>query len=508
MQNSAICYLEATAKKFPERIAVDDTVTTYTFSQLQKKASTLSFVLSEKLGDLQNQPICVFLPKSSDCILSFAAILYSGNFYVPIDAKMPDARLEKIIENLSPALVITLKSYAEKCAGLKISNEKLVFIDEVDFSKDFEPTAYLQTIDTDPAYVIYTSGSTGTPKGVVVCHRGIIDYIDWAKDCYHFTENDNIGNQAPFYFDNSTLDVYTCFSTGATLTIIPEGTFTFPVKLVDFLRQKKITSIFWVPSVLSMVTNTDSLRSISENPLSLRFVLFAGEVMPNKQLNYWRASLPNALFSNLYGPTEITVDCTYYICDREFKDDEPLPIGVPCRNSDVLILDENDNLVKEAGKIGELCVRGSSLALGYWNNPEKTSAAFVQNPLQKNYPERIYRTGDLVSLNERGEIMYAGRKDNQIKHMGYRIELGEIETAASCVPGIKRSAVLYKKAEQRLVMFYEADKEIEVKDIRLGIAGMLPKYMIPHEYIWKKEMPENMNGKIDRALLNKQVNEG
>lgn len=505
MQNSAICYLENTTKKFPDRIAVDDTKTIYSFSQLQSKAKTLSFVLSEKLDNNGNRPICVFLPKSADFIVSFAAVLYSGNFYVPLDAKMPDARLEKIIENLDPSLIITLRAYEEKCDKLNFSKEKLVFIDEVDFSKELSSTRYLNTIDTDPAYVIYTSGSTGTPKGVVISHRGIVDYIDWAKDCYKFSEKDNIGNQAPFYFDNSTLDIYTCFATGACLTIIPEGIFSFPVKLVDFLRQKKITSIFWVPSVLSMIANTDSLRSVKELPLFLRFVLFAGEVMPNKQLNYWRSALPNSLFSNLYGPTEITVDCTYYICDREFQDDEPLPIGIPCRNSDVFILDENDVLVNSLEKIGELCVRGSSIALGYWNNPEKTNISFVQNPLQKNYPERIYRTGDLVYLNKRGELMYSGRKDNQIKHMGYRIELGEIETAATCVDGIKRSVVLYKKTDQHIVMFYESDEELDLKYIRIQIAKNLPKYMIPHEYIWKRNFPENMNGKIDRILLKSEL---
>lgn len=506
MQNSAIFYLESTSKKYPDRIAVDDTVTSYSFFQLQSKAKTLSFVLSGMLDNNRNRPICVFLPKSADFIVSFAAVLYSGNFYVPLDAKMPDARLEKIIENLDPSLVITLRTYEKKCEELALSKEKLVFIDDVDFSRELSSTNYLNTIDTDPAYVIYTSGSTGTPKGVVISHRGIIDYIDWAKACYKFSEKDNIGNQAPFYFDNSTLDIYTCFATGARLTIIPEGTFSFPVKLVDFLRKKKITSIFWVPSVLSMIANTDSLRSVKEDPLFLRFVLFAGEVMPNKQLNYWRTALPNCLFSNLYGPTEITVDCTYFICNREFKDDEPLPIGIPCRNSDVFILDENDVLVNSPEKIGELCVRGSSIALGYWNNPEKTNLSFVQNPLQKNYPERIYRTGDLVYFNKQGELMYSGRKDNQIKHMGYRIELGEIETAATCVEGIKRSVVLYKQTDQHLVMFYESDEKLDLKYIRLQIAKNLPKYMIPHEYIWKKIFPENMNGKIDRILLKSELN--
>ena len=191
-------------------------------------------------------------------------------------------------------------------------------------------------IDTDPVYSIFTSGSTGIPKGVVVSHRGVIDYIDWAIETFHIDSTSVIGNQAPFYFDNSTLDIYLMYATGATLNIIPDTFFAFPAKLVEYLDEKKITFVFWVPFVLVNMANFKILDS--RKPQYLRDVFFAGEVMPNKHLNYWRRNMPECRYVNLYGPTEITVDCTYYTVEREFNDDEPLPIGFPCKNSDVLIL--------------------------------------------------------------------------------------------------------------------------------------------------------------------------
>lgn len=295
-------------------------------------------------------------------------------------------------------------------------------------------------IDTDPVYSIFTSGSTGVPKGVVVSHRGVIDYIDWANDTFHFKSDAVIGNQAPFYFDNSTLDIYLMYSTGATLNIIPESYFAFPAKLVDYLNEEQISFVFWVPFVLVNVANLNIFES--KEPKYIKDVFFAGEVMPNKHLNYWRKHLPNCRYANLYGPTEITVDCTYYEVKREFRDDEPLPIGYVCKNSDILILVDRKRLVNK-GEQGELCVRGSSLALGYYNDPERTAQAFIQNPLNNHYPETIYCTGDVVYENEYGEIMYVGRVDSQIKHNGYRIELGEIETAILSSNLIKNCCVVY-----------------------------------------------------------------
>jgi non-ribosomal peptide synthetase component F len=255
--------------------------------------------------------------------------------------------------------------------------------------------------------------------------------------------------------------------------------------------------------VLINVANFDIFKS--KKPLYLRDVFFAGEVMPNKHLNYWRKHLPQCRYANLYGPTEITVDCTYYVVDREFRDDEPLPIGIPCKNSDVLILVDQQRLAK-VNEEGELCVRGTSLALGYYNDWEKTQKAFIQNPLNKHYPETIYCTGDIVYTNERGEIMYVGRKDAQIKHNGYRIELGEIENAVRATNLVDNCCAVYDFTNKKIVLFYQAAEELNMAAFRKAVSNTIPRYMLPTDYYREDMLKQNGSGKIDRVYYKKRIN--
>ena len=503
MQKNVIEYLSATVNRFPEKIAVKDSEMSITFSELWSNAQKLSSaIVNAKIG--LNNPIGVYIPKGCKMIESFAGINMSGNFYVPLDTKSPESRVNNIITTLESKMLITDRAHVETLkAFAKV--EILVFEDIIESNINTENAFvnFEKQIDTDPVYSIFTSGSTGIPKGVVISHRGVIDYIDWANETFHFKSDAVIGNQAPFYFDNSTLDIYLMYSTGATLNIIPESCFAFPAKLVDYLNEEKISFVFWVPFVLVNVANLNIFES--KKPEYMKDVFFAGEVMPNKHLNYWRKHLPDCRYANLYGPTEITVDCTYYEVKRIFTDSEPLPIGFPCKNTDVLILVDRNRLAKQ-GEQGELCVRGSSLALGYYNNPERTEQAFIQNPLHNHYPEIIYCTGDIVYENEYGEIMYVGRIDSQIKHNGYRIELGEIETAILGSNLIKNCCVIYDFANKKIVMFYQSDNELNMAELRKSILERIPKYMIPTEYHRENMLQQNGSGKIDRAYYNKQVN--
>jgi len=232
----------------------------------------------------------------------------------------------------------------------------------------------------------------------------------------------------------------------------------------------------------------------------LKYSIFGGEVRHNSALIDGRTGFPDVLLSNVFGPAEITVDCTYFIVQRDFKDDEPLPIGFPCQNSDVLILNEVDKPCRVYER-GELCVRGSSLALGYWNDPEKTAQAFVQNPLQNAYPDILYRTGDIVYRNKRNEIMFVSRRDDQIKYLGYRIELGEIETAVSALPEMDRACVLYDRSKQAITLFFQASRKLEAGSIRRTLSRNLPKYMLPQVIHQFDQLPLNSNGKVDRRRL-------
>lgn len=501
MKANVTYWLDETAARFPDKTAYADENKEITFSELRAQARAIASELTER--GLFKKPVAIFLEKGVDVLVSFMGAAYSCNFYSPIDVDMPGSRVNKILEVLEPAVVITTGTLREVFSAYDYKGEFLL-LEEVlvsDVQDDALEAARGKGIDTDLLYVLFTSGSTGVPKGVTINHRAVIDYIDWVTETFDITEKDSLGNQAPFYFDNSILDIYSTLKTGATTYIIPKTLFAQPVLLLEYLKEKKINTIFWVPSALIVVAKLKAFKNVDLSD-TLRRVLFCGEVMPNKQLNVWRRFLPDVQYANLYGPTEITDACTYYIVDREFSDEEPLPIGFPMPNTDILVLNEENEPVT-GEEPGELCVRGTSLSMGYYKNPEKTKEAFVQNPLNQAVPELIYRTGDVVKYNERGEIIYLSRKDFQIKHMGHRIELGEIETAVSSLPEISLNCCLYDEKRQKIVLFIE--EELEKAYINEKISHLLPEYMLPNKVVRVEKMPINANGKIDRVKLKEYI---
>ena len=497
MKANVTYWLDRTADRLPDKVAFADEKKEVTFRKLKMQAMALATQMLQKT--LFKKPVVIYLEKGVDVLVSFMGAAYSCNFYSPIDIDMPASRVNKILEVLKPALVITTTELKTAFEQYDYAGDFLIFEEAIDSPIDEQivEAARCKGIDTDLLYVLFTSGSTGVPKGVTINHRSVIDYIDWVTETFDITEEDSFGNQAPFYFDNSILDIYSTIKSGATTYIIPKNLFAQPVLLLEYLKEKKINTIFWVPSALIVVAKLKAFRNVDLSD-TLQRVLFCGEVMPNKQLNMWRKFLPDVLYANLYGPTEITDACTYYIVDREFSDDEPLPIGIPMANTDILVLNDKNELVT-GDEVGELCVRGTSLSMGYYNNPEKTKEAFVQNPLNPYVPETIYRTGDLVKYNEYGEIVYLSRKDFQIKHMGHRIELGEIETAVSSLEEIALCCCLYDEKHQKIVLFIE--EELDKAYINEQISKLVPEYMLPNKVITLEKMPINANGKIDRVKL-------
>ena len=499
MKNSVLPWLDETAKRLPNKLALQDISGNITYQEYRSKSLAIAYKIVELNKGEMKKPVVVYLEKGKEVLVSFMGVAYSGCFYSPIDTEMPPSRVNKILEVLKPEIVITTNKLKTNFEKFSFYGSYIIY-EETICSEEDETAVKPYTekiVDTDLLYVLFTSGSTGVPKGVSICHRSVIDYIDWVTETFNITQKDTFGNQAPFYFDNSILDIYSCMKMGATLNIIPKKLFFQPVPLLEYIKYNKINTIFWVPSALIVVSKLKAFRNVDLSD-TLKRVLFCGEVMPNKQLNIWRKFLPNVTYANLYGPTEITDACTYYIVDREFSDDEPLPIGIPMSNTDILVLNDEDKLVTD-DEVGELCVRGTSLAMGYYNNPEKTRSAFVQNPLNKAVPEIIYRTGDLVRYNEYREIIYISRKDFQIKHLGHRIELGEIETAISSLEEVTLNCCLYDEKNQRIVLFVDA--QVDRDYIKERIEKLVPEYMIPGKVIYLENMPINANGKIDRIKL-------
>ena len=507
MQINVLEYFKNTVKKYSTRVAVREGDRNLDFKTLELLSTRFSAQVSAFVENRTNNPIAVFLPKSIESIVADLAILFSGNFYMNLDVKSPEARSRNILDLIKPSAIITNSTYFDKLRAI-VGNDLVLNIDEqiedVIFDENQINSRLKQVIDTDPLCIINTSGSTGTPKGVVLNHKSFIDFTEWAIETLKISDNEVIGSLSPIVFDIYSFELCMLMAKGSTIVLLPETLAAFPVKILTLMEDAKVTFIFWVPTIMVNIANMDLFSKISLP--ELKTVWFAGEVFPTKQFNYWKRQFPSVKFVNLYGPIEITLDCTYFIVERELKDDEPIPIGFPCRNTDVLILNDKNQLA-ELDEQGELCVRGTSLAMGYYNNPIKTSEAFVQNPLNNSYPEIIYRTGDFVFRNERGEIVFKGRRDSLVKHMGYRIELGEIEhVIINTLKLVKTGCVVYNYGKKEITLFYETNNDLSVADMKRAISEVFPKYMVPTVFHKREELPRNMNGKIDRLKLSNLVN--
>lgn len=495
-------FLDEAVKSNPDKVAFIEEKRSITYRGLQDEAFKIAMPMV--LKGYHKESVAIYLDREISAIAAMLAVAYSGNFYSMIDIEMPMERIKKIFEVLEPEVLITDKKQLEKARNL-IDDNKIVVIDELsdsDVEIDSIQACRASVLESDILYVLFTSGSTGIPKGVVTPHRAVINYIISLTNAYKVDENTIMGNQVPFYFVMSVLDVYGTIAKKAQTYIIPKMNFLFPGRVVKYLYENHINFISWVPSALCLIANTNAFTAADLS--GVKSVIFGGEVMPIKQLKAWQKAVPNAMFVNGYGSTEITDGCTYYIVDREFDDGDTLPIGIPFSNTSILVIDDDGNPISDG--IGELCIRSDSMTYGYYKDPAKTAEVYIQNPLNKSYPEIVYKMGDLVRFNQFGELEYVGRKDHQIKHMGHRIELGEIEANINSLADVIESCCVYDKKLQQIVLFYVGD--ISEEDMRNMIKKILPDYMQPKRRIKLEKMPHSQNGKIDRKLLANSISEG
>jgi D-alanine--poly(phosphoribitol) ligase subunit 1 len=499
MQYNILDYLENSALRVPNKLAFANDTKGISYADLLNESRSIGYTLNKNLNGILRNPIVVYVDRNIESLVLFMGVAYSGNFYVPIDIQMPKKRIELILETLNPIATVVLQQ--DLAFAQSVAPNLPSFIYEEINNQQFDLLVLNQIktkiIDRDPLYATFTSGSTGIPKGVITCHQSVVDMTDNLVNTFGYSENEIFGNQNPFYFDASIKDIYSALSCGATMYVIPKSYFMMMGQLIDFINEKQINTIMWSAAAIALLANADAFAD--KSPKSLKQVMFSGEVMHNKVLNYWRRALPQTRFVNLYGPTEITSVCTYYIIEKTFADEEVLPIGIPFKNTEILLLNEQNELVVGDEK-GELCVRGCCLALGYYNNEEKTSQAFCQNPLNPHYPEIIYRTGDLAQYNPFGEIMFLSRKDNQVKHMGQRVELGEIEILVNSQDKVEASICFYDHDKQKIVLVYQG-QNADNKYILSELKDRISKFMLPNILIKLHEMPYNLNGKIDRTLI-------
>ncbi len=490
-------YLSDKVQRFPDKVALAARDYKYTFSELSDLSSRLGAVIRTYS---QSDAVAVFVSRDIDTAVYFLACVYAGCFYVPVDPDMPTEKICSILTDCKPSVVLGDKSLTEL---YKSTDYNGVYLSISDIGTDCAD--YKDVSNNEPLYMIYTSGSTGKPKGVLKSHGAMQSYIEaWCKT-FEFSENDIVGNQSPFFFDASAKDFYLMLKTGATLEIIPTEMFTMPPTLIEYMNERKVSVISWVPTALILVIRARTFSYVL--PETLKKVFFVGEVMPTKFLNKWRSFLPDIQYVNLYGQSEISGICCYYEVTGDISDDEILPMGKELSNCKIYLLD-GDNVITESNRNGEIFIVSDSLALEYYNDPEKTEKSFQTRDFG-NGNVRCLCTGDIAHYDENGNLLFSSRADFQIKHMGHRIELGEIEVVAGALDEVDRCCCLYDKDKSQIVLFCELHntcKDLTGKQIQSLLRQKLSSYMVPTRVNIVEKMPLNANSKIDRRELKKWMN--
>lgn len=489
MMNNVLDYLEAAAGKHPNKKAVSYKDNYYSYSELRIQAGRIGKTLSQ--FGLKKQPIGVIAERGIETIAFFLGVLYSGNYYVPIDPELPAEKLRSVFDDAAFRVVLGPAAYV-----LSIHYDGVyISIDDVGDGECPIP----HTDHDDPLYMVYTSGSTGKPKGVLKSHSAEISFIEAYCNTFDFSDSDVIGNQTPFFFDASAKDLYMMLKLGCSLEILPTSLFSLPPELIDYLNEKKVSFVSWVPTAISLVAQLNPFSMVK--PSTLKKVFFVGEVMPMKHLNKWRAALPEIEYVNLYGQSEIAGICCYYKVTESFEDSAVLPMGKPLQNCTIYLMD-GDHVIHEPGHVGELYIVSDALALEYFHDPEKTHSSFLRKDFGAGI-ERCFKTGDLAQYDEQGNLLFAARNDNQIKHMGHRIELGEIETVAGSLADVDRCCCLYDSAKKKIILFCQLSSGslLTGPTIRSQLRQHLSSYMVPGKVIILDALPINANGKIDRQQL-------
>ncbi len=478
-------YLERAAERYGDRPAVEDEHGALTWGEMAQRAKRIGSALLGTVRPGDRTAVC--MPKCPGAVAAMLGSLYAGCCYTVLDPDMPPERAGTILRTFRPGAILCREEDRAFWQGLAGDGTAVLTGEGIPQEIREEALASVRQgqISTDLCYCLFTSGSTGIPKGVSIRHLSVIDLVEWALKELKVDHTFRFGNQAPLFFDNSVLDLYCAMAAGAAVHLIPRRLFLFPGRLVDYIEEKQLNTLFWVPSALMRLSESGAVRD--GRPRGVRRVFFCGEVMSVRQLNLWRKSLPDADYVNMYGPTEICDVCAFYRVDREFDDTQALPIGAACDNTRLTLID------------GEICVSGVCLSAGYFGDPEKTGQAFVRDPERPEVMDWVYRTGDLGRINDRGEMEFLGRNDSQIKRSGYRIELGEIETAARAMPGVENAVCVFLAEGNALTLFFTGGAE--EKALKKQLKTRLPKYMLPDSLVRLDRMPETLNGKADRAAL-------
>ena len=488
---------EAAARQ-PGRPAVAAGDGLLTYQELDRLSNQVARALLGQ-GVAPGDRVGILAPKSAAAIVAVYGVLKAGACYVPLDPKAPAARLSHIVRDSGAAVIVADDARVPQAAALVST----IIQPSAVAGEPAGPLAAGRAIETDLAYILYTSGSTGTPKGVMISHRNSLTFVEWAAAAAGLREQDRVCSPAPLHFDLSVFDVFASCRAAACVAVLPEGTATFPVRITGWLDAERVSVWYSVPSVLTLLACYGKLGQ-SGLP-GLRTVIFAGEVFPPRHLARLMTELPHPRYLNWYGPTETNV-CTAFEVPAGGAGAGPVPIGQACANTEVFAVTDEGHRVTRPGQAGELYVRGPSLMRGYWGQPAKTRDVLVRHPFGTHGGELVYRTGDLVTLDEAGNYAYLGRRDTMVKIRGYRVELGEVEAGLYRHPAVREAAVLPVPDELlgsrlRAVITTDPASPLNREQVLDHCRQWLPSYMVPDVIEFRETLPKTSTGKVNRTSL-------
>jgi fengycin family lipopeptide synthetase B len=514
-------------------IAVEKGDRQITYSELDQQSSKVANFLKDQ-GIGRADLVGVMTLRGPDMWIAILGIMKTGAAYVPVDPDYPSQRIQYILDHAACKVLITENTLAAKLTESlteSLSIECLLFLDDwapiipvsiqegwnqvsrTAWGKQSAQRPEIIATPDDLMVVLYTSGSTGKPKGVALNHRGYMNRLRWHQKTFQIHPGDRVAQKTSCCFDISVWELFWPLMMGATMCSLEKSVVCNPWKLATWMKESKINVMHFVPPMFG-----EFLHALEDENLTfpdLRWLIFSGEALPVSFMRQWIDKYGTYTgLANLYGPTEASIDVTCHIVDqRPDESVERVPIGKPVDNTYILIIDKDHKLLPP-GEMGELCIGGIQLALGYLKDEEKTAEAFIKNPFDHVPGENIYRTGDLAVELPDGSFDYRGRMDSQVKIRGFRIELGEIESVINEFPGMQQAVVLAVDfdGDKRLVAWMMGT-ERNTDDLKATISKRLADYMIPHFFFWMDDLPKNHNGKLDRKALiamlkNGELNEG
>lgn len=502
--------LKEAAARYPDKAAYIQKEASLTFAELFSMAESAATTIAKL--ERPGHPVAVLASRTFLTPACFLGTAMAGCFYAPMDPTAPDARLKQILDVVKADVLLSDKEHLAQAEALGFSGRIILMEDAVECTPDANivSEAYSTITEDSPIYVLFTSGSTGKPKGVLTSHHSMLCYLDGLNDVIGLDDSDIIGNQAPFDYIAAIRDLYLPLITGATTVMLDPSEFAMPTQLIERLAEAGVTTLCWsstgleIPAKLGAFDADENGQMGASKLPPLKRVVYSGSVISNPLLRKWQDAFPDTVFINQYGPTEATGSCSFFVIDHPVEPDEVISIGKPYKHYQMMLLDSEDKEPAQ-GDVGEICIKGPALALGYYDAPEQTAAAFIDNPLETHYRERVYRTGDVGKLDAEGNYYFLGRKDRQFKHLGHRIEPEEIEQKSMRISGLEDCACAYNEKSKTIFLYYTGDAAS--REIALALRAELPSYMVPRKIVNLEEMPRLPNGKIDRKAIEAMVQE-